>query len=89
MFVLRDKEGNKGHAVYDEFSVGPETDGYRLHIDGYRPSTFVQYIGINLIDIISVQCAWILLYKHLQCFLLKWIEEFFLTLILRVTVPVT
>ena len=44
MLELYDKEGNVGHAVYDEFSVGPEIDGYRLHIGGYRPSVIKHMI---------------------------------------------
>ncbi|XP_007565282.1 microfibril-associated glycoprotein 4-like [Poecilia formosa] len=32
---MEDFEGNKSYARYTSFSVGPETDGYRLHLTGF------------------------------------------------------
>ncbi len=32
---LEDFDGNKGFVLYSSFSVGPETDGYRLHVSGF------------------------------------------------------
>ncbi|XP_052402978.1 microfibril-associated glycoprotein 4-like [Carassius gibelio] len=32
---LEDFEGNQVFAVYSSFSVGPEADGYRLHVSGF------------------------------------------------------
>ncbi|XP_058629869.1 microfibril-associated glycoprotein 4-like [Onychostoma macrolepis] len=32
---LEDFQGNKAFALYSSFSVGPEADGYRLHVSGF------------------------------------------------------
>ncbi|XP_052386270.1 microfibril-associated glycoprotein 4-like isoform X5 [Carassius gibelio] len=32
---LEDFEGNKAFALYSSFSVGPESDGYKLHVSGF------------------------------------------------------
>ncbi|CAM4459236.1 unnamed protein product [Leuciscus chuanchicus] len=32
---LEDFEGRKGFALYSSFSVGPESDGYKLHVSGF------------------------------------------------------
>ncbi|XP_073697805.1 microfibril-associated glycoprotein 4-like [Garra rufa] len=32
---LEDFTGKKGFALYSSFSVGPETDGYKLHVSGF------------------------------------------------------
>ncbi|XP_051760748.1 microfibril-associated glycoprotein 4-like isoform X2 [Ctenopharyngodon idella] len=33
---LEDFDGRKGFALYSSFSVGPETDGYKLHVSGFK-----------------------------------------------------
>ncbi|XP_067259689.1 microfibril-associated glycoprotein 4-like [Chanodichthys erythropterus] len=33
---LEDFTGRKGFALYSSFSVSPETDGYKLHVSGFR-----------------------------------------------------
>ncbi|XP_073697826.1 microfibril-associated glycoprotein 4-like [Garra rufa] len=33
---LEDFEGRKGFALYSSFSVGPEADGYKLHVSGFN-----------------------------------------------------
>ncbi|XP_050964122.1 microfibril-associated glycoprotein 4-like [Labeo rohita] len=33
---LEDFEGRKGFALYSSFSVGPEADGYKLQVSGFR-----------------------------------------------------
>lgn len=33
---LKDIYGKYWHAEYDEFSVGPKEDGYRIHVAGYH-----------------------------------------------------
>ncbi|XP_061563956.1 microfibril-associated glycoprotein 4-like [Cololabis saira] len=32
---MEDFEGNKAYALYSSFSIGPESDGYMLHLSGY------------------------------------------------------
>ncbi|XP_077054632.1 microfibril-associated glycoprotein 4-like [Siphateles boraxobius] len=32
---MEDFEGRKGFALYSSFSVGPESDGYKLHVSGF------------------------------------------------------
>ncbi|KAG7480098.1 hypothetical protein JOB18_043041 [Solea senegalensis] len=34
--VMEDFEGNKAYVYYSTFSVGPEEDGYRLQVSGFR-----------------------------------------------------
>ncbi|CAM4459328.1 unnamed protein product [Leuciscus chuanchicus] len=33
---LEDFTGRKGFALYSSFSVGPESDGYKLHVSGFK-----------------------------------------------------
>ncbi|XP_026102984.1 microfibril-associated glycoprotein 4-like [Carassius auratus] len=33
---LEDFDGSKGFALYSSFSVGPEADGYKLHVSGFK-----------------------------------------------------
>ncbi|XP_050958970.1 microfibril-associated glycoprotein 4 [Labeo rohita] len=48
---LEDFEGKKTYSVYDSFSVGPEADGYKLHVSGYidggEGQTFSNHNGMK------------------------------------------
>lgn len=35
-FHLEAYDGDRMFAFYTNFSIGPETDNYRLHVDGYQ-----------------------------------------------------
>ncbi|KAG7514461.1 hypothetical protein JOB18_034240 [Solea senegalensis] len=48
--VMEDFEGNKTHVYYSTFSVGPEEDGYKLQVGGFRSGTRGPAAGDSFAD---------------------------------------
>ncbi len=57
---LEDFQGNKVFAHYSSFSVGPEADGYELHVSGFtdggagRTLSIIHIVGCNALPHIAI-----------------------------------